>query len=114
MYFPLYYLNRNQKKIKADKDRKNEVIIHFAYTQIDSITYQIPEEYQIKSLPESQEFASDFGSYRTIITSQGDSILYIRKQLQYDGIYPAKQYDEFIEFKNKIIKADQATVVLTK
>ncbi|NOR86852.1 MAG: hypothetical protein GQ527_04525, partial [Bacteroidales bacterium] len=92
----------------------NDILLREPFTQIDTIIYDIPEGYSISSLPKPKEITSDFGSYRSTITMQGEQILFVRKQLQFQGVFPPSKFEEFRKYKNSTIKADKATVVLEK
>ena len=114
MFFPLYYLNKKNKKLKKDENRINNIIIKRSYTYIDTIHYQFPEGYYMKELPKGKSISSDFGTYQTNIQKSENGLVYIRKEEKFKGAYEASRYDEFRKYKNSLIKADKASLVLEK
>ena len=114
MYFPLYYLKKKTKKVKKDTSRINDIIIRRSLTYIDTINYTIPTAYVIKSIPEGSHITTDFGSYESSIIQDGNQIKYIRKEEKYKCRFDSERYNEFVKYKNEIIKADKSTLVLEK
>jgi len=114
MFFPLFYLNKKTRKIKRDTERKNDIIIQRAYTNIDTIIYHLPSGFQVQSLPKEISLNSDFGTYQSSISQNENIIIYIRKEQKYKGVFSKERYDEFRKYKNSIIKADKTSLVLEK
>lgn len=114
MYFPLYYLKKKTKKVKKDNTRINDIIIRRSFTYIDTISYTLPTGYKIQNIPEGTHITTDFGSYESSIIQNGKQIKYIRKEEKYKGHFDSKRYNEFVNYKNEIIKADKSTLVLEK
>lgn len=114
MFFPIFYLNKKRKKLSKNADRKNDIILRRSFTYIDTIEYTLPSGYQVQSLPKEKSIISDFGTYQTKIKQKGNNIMFVRKEEKYKGIFKAKRYEEFAAYKNSIIKADKASLVLKK
>jgi len=114
MFFPVFYLNKKKKKLNRNKDRKNDIILRRSFTYIDTIRYILPEGFQVQSLPKEKLITSDFGTYQTSIELDENNIIYIRKEEKFKGIFKADRYEEFRKYKNSIIKADKASLVLEK
>ena len=73
-----------------------------------------PDGFQVQSLPKEKIIISDFGTYQTTIELNDNNIIYIRKEEKFKGIFKANRYEEFRKYKNSIIKADKASLVLEK
>jgi hypothetical protein len=93
------------------ENRKSDVVIRSGFLHVDSIHYSIPENIYAESLPESKKFTSSFGEYEAHFKLDQGKLLYIRKFKMKEGTYPAKTYDELIEFTKNINKADNTKVV---
>jgi Domain of Unknown Function with PDB structure (DUF3857)/Transglutaminase-like superfamily len=93
------------------ENRKTDVVINSGFVHIDSIHYIIPENLYAETLPELKNFKSTFGEYEAQFKLDQGKLLYIRKFKLNEGTYPAKTYDEFIEFSKNINKADNVKVV---
>lgn len=111
---PLYYLNPKPDRLKKDENRRFEIIQKRGSTSIDTIVYQIPENYQIHSLSDSTILNTDFGYYETNSWIKDDLIYYYRKEIVRDGRFPPERWEDFRNYKNAVRKADKATAVLEK
>ncbi len=114
MFFPAFYLNRKKRKLSNNNDRKNDIILRRPLTNIDTIIYTLPIGFQVQSLPKERSIISDFGTYKTSIVQKENSIIYIRKEEKFKGVFKAERYEEFRKYKNSIIRADKASLVLEK
>lgn len=114
MFVPLLFYKKKESKIRKDEKRQHEIILRRGYTEIDTVIYQIPDGFQLSTLPKVYEISSDFGSYESSIQSEGQQIFYIRKEIGFDGRFPADRFEEFRDYKNQIIKADKTSMVLIK
>ncbi|MBN2236581.1 MAG: transglutaminase family protein [Bacteroidales bacterium] len=114
MFVPLNFLNTHTVKPKSDTARKNNIYQTMAYTDIDSLVYQIPSGYKIERLPEGKKLESEYGSYQSTISVVDDQIIYVRKMEQNSGDFPAKGWAEFRKYRLEITKADKATAILKK
>lgn len=106
---PLNQLSRIPKKIK---ERKTDVHIRTAYTDIDSIHFKLPEGYHVEYLPESTHLKTQFGEYKTTYKIAEDGLLYIRKLISEKGVFPAESYEDHRTMLKKISKSDKAQIVL--
>jgi len=111
---PLYYLNPKPDRLKKDENRRFEIIQKRGSTSIDTIVYQIPENYQVHSLSDTSIFDTDFGYYESKSWMEDNLIYYYRKEIVHDGRFPPERWEDFRNYKNAVRKADKATAVLEK
>jgi hypothetical protein len=97
--------------VKAKK-RLREVEIDECFTHIDTIVYSIPKGFTIEYSPKSKSISGLFGTYNSSVTVDGDKLIAIRKYTQNRGKYPAKEYNNFIDFLLEISKQDKQNLVL--
>jgi hypothetical protein len=93
-------------------NRKAELEIAIGFVDIDTITYTLPEGYQIEAIPNLKQLESKFGSYESKTEFKDGKMLYIRRIEIKKGIYNKQYYNEYIDFRKKISKADKMQVVL--
>lgn len=106
-------LNRSKGNLAATKNRVSDIIVNVPKYDVDSINYKIPENTSYEHLPDSAVFyASPFGTYYQNIYTNDSTITFVRKYMLFAGRYPASKYDDFVEFKNNVSKADQRMIVL--
>jgi Domain of Unknown Function with PDB structure (DUF3857)/Transglutaminase-like superfamily len=96
----------------SDKPRTHEVELQNAYTEIDTVSYNLPKEIKIEFKPELIVFESKFGSYYADNQVKDGKLLYIRKFVRNRGQFPATSYIEFVDFYKKVAKYDKAQVVM--
>ncbi len=114
MFVPLNLMNKLEYIPEKDTSRKNSIFISLAYTDIDSLVYQIPKGYQVERLPKNASFESNYGKYSATTSLEGNQIIYVRKIEQNSGEFPAEEWGDFRKYKMEIVKSDKATAILKK
>jgi SHS2 domain-containing protein len=112
-FFKVNMLNSQGTAPRYARNRKNEVYIKRNFSENDSLTYLIPENLKIESIPQSKELRSPYGYYRTHIEQVNNQITYKRTFHIYKGIHPPEAYNEFRDFLEKVAESDEAKCVLT-
>lgn len=93
------------------ENRKNPVVHHMAYTDVDTIRYHLPESIYPEYLPEPVSLKSRFGEYEASYKLDQGSLIYVRKAVMRKGEFPAESYSELIDFYRNIGKADNTKIV---
>lgn len=106
-------MNRQNSYPKLNNDRKIEVVTRYAYTDIDTIKYHLPEGYYFEYMPKDIHFEGPFGTYDASFKAEENGFIYIRKLEKYKGTYPKESYNDLVDFLKKMKKADNTKVVLT-
>lgn len=104
-------MNRSTYIPEKVENRKTNVVRRMAYTDIDTIRYQLPEEIYPEFLPAPIAHKSRFGEYEASFKIDQGSLLYIRKIKMNKGEFPPDSYNELIEFYKNVNKADQVKMV---
>jgi transglutaminase-like putative cysteine protease len=95
--------------------RISPVRFEYPYTNIDSISFKLPDGYMVETLPPETVLNSSFGSFHGKTTASGDTaVTYYRRTDLRDYAIPAAHYAEYRNFIADIVKADRAQVVLKK
>lgn len=84
----------------------------YSFTDIDSLTFEVPEKYSKESIPGSVKIESEFGIYETEIKEEGSRFHYFRKLSMTGGRFPAENYPAWIDFLRKIRRAERSQIVL--
>ena len=114
-YFFLANLaNRHTTVPREVRNRTTDVYINRGFTDIDEITYEVPEGYKLDSRPLLVSINKPFGKYTATVTMNGNQITYKRKWEMIDGTYPKDKYPELIDFYQSIADADTYKVTLVK
>lgn len=108
-------MNRSTFIPEKTENRKNKVVRKLAYIDIDSISYNLPEQIYPEFLPEPTMITSRFGEYEANYKLDQGKLIYIRKVKMNKGEFPPESYAELIEFYRNLNKADNTKIVfLTK
>jgi hypothetical protein len=104
-------MNRSTMIPEKVENRKSNVILRNAYTDLDTIKYHIPEELYPEYLPEPLKIKSKFGEYEASYKLDQGSLIYTRKMKMLKGEFPPESYSELIDFYKSVNKADNSKIV---
>jgi hypothetical protein len=114
MFLPLNLLNKYSSLPKRAEDRKSDIYIPRAFTEIDTVIYNLPEGYIWSGTPEQKEISSDYGNYSYEIKSGTNQVIYIRKIVLNKGRFPKTDYPKLFEFFESISVSDAKKIALKK
>ncbi|REA62298.1 hypothetical protein DSL64_08490 [Dyadobacter luteus] len=83
----------------------------YSFTDIDTVSYLVPEGFKLESTLPSVDITSKFGSLKCHTSYEQGKMVSSRKIVLTGGTYAATDYTEWISFLRKIRKADRAQVV---
>ena len=107
-------MSRSSLKLKADEERKYDIVLHDEFRYIDSVEIEIPNGYEPESIPQPVNIDTKFGKYSSTTKLEGNKIFYYRLQEQYSGRFPPKDYADLVKYYDSIYKADRSKIVLIK
>ncbi len=107
-------LNRSNHNPPGSDDRKADIIVRFGYKDVDTILYNLPENYRLEFDVEGVEVESDFGQYKASyeFIPETNQLKYTRSILIKQGTFPAEKYAEYRNFHRKIRRSDASKLVL--
>jgi hypothetical protein len=107
-------MTRSATKLKADEERKYDIVLHDEYKQIDSTEIEIPKGYDQESLPQPVTIETKFGRYYSSIRLVDNKIFYYRTSERYAGTFAASDYPDLVKFYDAVYKTDRSKIVLVK
>lgn len=110
VYLVLNAFNK-KRNIPEVRNRTLPVFINRGYTDVDEITYVLPEGLVIELMPATIEIKNNFGAYVTSIRKEDKKLIYQRKFILNNGTYPADQYAGFSDFISKVSAYDQMKAI---
>jgi hypothetical protein len=93
------------------ESRKSSVILKYAFTDLDTIRYHLPEGIYPEFLPDPVIVKSRFGEYESRFVMDSGQMIYIRRFRQNKGKFPAASYQELTDFFKSVNKADHVKMV---
>lgn len=112
LFLPLNLLDKLTYIPQRLDKREVAIFNDYEFTYIDSVVYELPEDYEIEALPKDLELNTSYGTYSTMLILNGKDLTYIRKLQLNIGRYPASEYESFIAFFSKIRNNDKSMLVL--
>lgn len=96
------------------EDRKQAVVFHSSYLDIDSVIYHLPLGYSVEAMPEGgKKLETAFGAYEANVEMIDEQTLLYTRKLEVQKIrLPASYYDQVRDFFQEVVKADNLQVVL--
>jgi hypothetical protein len=104
-------MNRSTFVPEAVEARKTPVVRRFAYTDLDTVHFTLPDGLYPEFLPQPVKISSRFGEYEASYKFDGNGLLYVRRMKMLKGTYPAESYPELIDFYKAVGKADNVKLV---
>ena len=86
----------------------------FAYEDEYEITYQLPAGYTIEEMPQNGILVSDFGTYTIMFEKNNDQLIVKRLLNIKKGIYSKEKYNDYVNFRKKIMSADNSKILISK
>jgi hypothetical protein len=114
MFIPVNKISNFSYVPKKVETRNYPIRKSSKYTHVDTVKLSIPEGYKVEHLPSAKSIETEFGSYSYELEQVDKSILYKRKLVQKDGVFPKESYNELVKFYKEIVRGDKKRIVLVK
>ncbi len=86
----------------------------YNFTDLDTVSYQVPAGYKLETTLPAFQIASAFGSYEMKTSFENNKLVCARKVVMNGGRYESKDFAAWVDFLKKIRKADRAQVVFVE
>jgi len=115
MLFPLNAFNQNTIIPQRYRNRKFPFQISRGFYDVDEYEINLPEGFQIESIPENFKVSDIFGEYEQTIEKKSDhKVVYRRILLLKAGKYSKDKYEGFRKFREKIARSENKKIVLKR
>lgn len=114
IFLPLNVLHRNFSTPKENGERINDVIVRYGYLDTDSIEIQLPDEYEIEAVPQTEEVETPFGSFRSSFHYQAGTLQIVHRLYVKSGRYLKEEYAQFLDFHRIVSRQYGAKVIIKK
>ena len=106
--------SRYIKPLKNVMNRTNDVYINRGYLDVDEITYNLPDGFEIKTQPLSVIIEQPFGKYTASCYIANHKLIYKRSLQINNGTYDKDKYSDLVDFYQAVYDADNYTVTMEK
>jgi len=111
---PLSVFETTAKNPFTAEKRKHPFYIDFPYEIVDAVTVQLPEGYQVETLPDTVKRDAGALTYSSE-SKRGDKSITFSRKLYFDTAYiAASSYPALRRFMSEVTTADQASASLRK
>lgn len=107
-------LSKTSTRLSIENERRNDLHLKYAYTDIDSVKIVLPIGYTPEAVPKDVSISTKFGNYISKVKIEGNNLHYYRMIEHFGGRFPAKDYKELAAFYEAIYKADRSKLVMVK
>lgn len=98
----------------VDQERKCNILIRRGSETIDTITYIVPENFDIKVLPEKKCINSLWGSYSITCEKIQNTIRYVRHFVLLSGYYSQEKYPDLKKYLIEVEQYDNSKIILAQ
>lgn len=114
IFFVPNVLNQWGRKLLMDTARMYSIELNDDQTEIDSVTFTIPNGYKLENGIKPLQLNTPFGNYQVAATFENNQVRYLRKLSLNRGKFEAKQFNDLVKFYDQLYKTDRAKIVLVK
>ncbi len=114
LYFQINSVNRAAHAPREVSNRQTNFYINEGFSDDDEINYTIPAGYHLEKIPLNVNISKPFGNYSANVSLKGDKLVYRRKMQLIDGTYDKGTYQDFVEFYQRAVDADNYSITLVK
>jgi len=108
---PGQFITSYLSKMSGEK-REKPIRVRYGYTQVDTISYELPNYMATEMGIETVSISTEFGKYSLETNRIKDKLIYVRKMVLFDGNYEPAKYEAFKGFINEVVKNDRRQIVL--
>jgi hypothetical protein len=95
------------------KERKTDIYIHSAYKRTDSLTYILPDGYELSESVKVRH-KSEFGNISNLIHAEGNKVYLYTSCCMNKGRYPKEKFNDFKEFITIINKIESYELIINQ
>jgi hypothetical protein len=115
LFVPVNVFSKWTRTPAPDSTRRFEVQADDdGFTELDSVTFTLPEGYKMESRPDPLSIQSPFGSFEMNLKVEAQKVVIYRRLVVNNAILPKEKFSELVDFFRNVAKADKGKMVLVK
>jgi hypothetical protein len=95
-------------------DRKHPIYFRYPFQELDEITVQLPEGYEVESLPDARHAEKSFGRFDISAERLAGAVRLKRRYIRDEYLFPVESYGLLRSFFNSVQAGDEEPTVLRK
>lgn len=114
IFLPLNVFRKGFTHSPPLAERTQDVVVPYGYLDTDSIEIQLPENYEMESIPTPYQEDSPFGSFHSSVTWKDKSLFIVHRLHMKRGRYAKEAYTAFLEFRKKTAQQYNAKIIIKR
>lgn len=115
IFIPLLPLKKSHLEVFKARTRNSDIVINNGYREQDSILINIPENYDVESLPKEINLITPYGVFIAKVEKKDETTLVYSQQVDiFRGRYDKSKYDEIKKFYQQMASASKRKIVVKK
>lgn len=112
LFIPINPERARMKSIFPSAEREHDILLDFVINNTKSITYHLPEGYQLETYPEPVALLSEFGTYSFTVETSDKEVRFVYQLNIPPGRYTKEQYKDLKKFFGKIDNSVSGQLVI--
>jgi hypothetical protein len=114
MFINAYPLGHSESRMQKVEERKTDFEIRFPYHDQEIFRIIFPDTFMVENIPDPVEHKTTFGEYRMQTLVEGNVVQITRELTINNGRFPAREYNDYVDFHQAIYRSDRNQVVLVE
>ncbi|MFW5725427.1 MAG: hypothetical protein ACOCX0_03185, partial [Bacteroidota bacterium] len=114
LFIPVFSMIPGRSVPPRVRNRLHPFRTNFPMTYSDTIHMQLPNGYALESGIPDLDLTSDFGTYSTKLTVEGNKIVFVRSMEVFKGYWEAEQYENYFRFFQQIARVETQKIVFSR
>lgn len=114
LFVPANTLRLNDQSGLKKTPRSNDIEIINGWNDIDNFIIEIPDGFEIESMPASLHFNTEFGTFSSVILNLENKIMVNQNFFVKSGHWNVSSYTDFVAFFDKTADAFKGKITLRK
>ncbi|MDO4163642.1 MAG: DUF3857 domain-containing protein [Bacteroides sp.] len=114
LFLPCNIFHRGFNVPDETDHRQLDVDISYGYTDTDSISILLPDNYTVESLPQTIHLQTPFGEFQSIVRAEAGSIHIFHRLHIPQGRYAKEDYSQFLAFRKAVATQYGSRIIIKK
>lgn len=111
-------LTQRGTHVPSELDEPRTTPVHigrYPFTDVDSVTYALPDGYEVEAMPDPVRIETPFAHYEARVDVPSDGTLVYRRRVEVHQVtLPPDEYEALRTFMRQVAQADRQQVVLVR
>jgi len=111
MFIPINPIRTSMRKFSG-KTRTNDIVFSSILNETDTVKIRLPKGFYLETKLKPIEISSPYGNFRSEISEENGTIIYIQNIELFNGNFPASEFEAIKSFYEQIETAQSSKITL--